>query len=173
MANVPFVYMSVNVWRTLHPKTSVVPTLQPGMREVFWLCVAAFAVLYRLLLSLRVRLATSRRKSNGSTWSSTIDRSCRDAEENRCQAFGAVACARRAARCAAPAIAAASQQPPGQTDAAREGYVPMKDLPAAEQLPAAPLVLGAYAVSGSACSCTSGALAAARVCQPRSSRCAG
>ena len=27
MANVPFVYWSVNVWRTMHPKTSVVPTL--------------------------------------------------------------------------------------------------------------------------------------------------
>jgi heme exporter protein C len=58
MANVPFVYVSVNVWRTLHPKTSVVPTLQPGMRGVFWFCVAAFAVLYALLLALRVRLAT-------------------------------------------------------------------------------------------------------------------
>ena len=58
MANVPFVYVSVNVWRTLHPKTSVVPTLQPGMREVFWFCVAAFAVLYGVLLALRVRLAT-------------------------------------------------------------------------------------------------------------------
>ena len=31
MANVPFVYLSVNVWRTVHPKTTVVPTLQPGM----------------------------------------------------------------------------------------------------------------------------------------------
>jgi len=47
---------------------------------------------------------------------------------------------------AAPLLAAAWQQPPGQTEAAREGYVPVKDLPAAEQLPAAPLVLGAYAV---------------------------
>src|SRR5204862_940735 len=25
MANVPFVYVSVNIWRTVHPKTSVVP----------------------------------------------------------------------------------------------------------------------------------------------------
>jgi heme exporter protein C len=57
MANVPFVYISVNVWRTLHPKTSVVPTLQPGMRGVFWFCAAAFAVLYALLLGVRVRLA--------------------------------------------------------------------------------------------------------------------
>ena len=47
---------------------------------------------------------------------------------------------------AAPALRAAWQQPGAQTEAAREGYVPMKDLPAAEQLPAAPLVLGAYAV---------------------------
>src|SRR6266508_4356267 len=36
MANVPFVYWSVNVWRTLHPKTSVIPSLQPGMRGPFW-----------------------------------------------------------------------------------------------------------------------------------------
>ena len=27
MANVPFLYISVNVWRTIHPRTSVVPTL--------------------------------------------------------------------------------------------------------------------------------------------------
>jgi heme exporter protein C len=57
MANVPFVYVSVNVWRTLHPKTSVVPTLQPGMRGVFWFCTAAFALLYVLLLAVRVRLS--------------------------------------------------------------------------------------------------------------------
>src|SRR3954447_22440956 len=57
MANVPFVYISLNVWRTLHPKTSVVPSLQPGMREVFWFCVASFAVLYGVLLTLRVHLA--------------------------------------------------------------------------------------------------------------------
>ena len=57
MANVPFVYISVNVWRTLHPKTSVVPSLAPGMRGVFWFCAAAFTVLYLLLLAARVRLA--------------------------------------------------------------------------------------------------------------------
>lgn len=56
MANVPFVYVSVNVWRTLHPKTSVVPTLAPGMRGTFWFCVAAFLLLYGLLLAARVRL---------------------------------------------------------------------------------------------------------------------
>jgi CcmD family protein len=48
--------------------------------------------------------------------------------------------------CVAPGLAASAQQPGAQTEAAREGYVPVKDLPAAEQLPAAPLVLGAYAL---------------------------
>ena len=60
MANVPFVYVSVNYWRTLHPKTSVVMTLVPGMRGAFWFCVAAFAILYVLLLTLRKRLEDRR-----------------------------------------------------------------------------------------------------------------
>ena len=57
MVNVPFVYLSVNIWRTLHPKTSVVPSLAPGMRGVFWLSTLAFLVLYTLLLTSRTRLA--------------------------------------------------------------------------------------------------------------------
>ena len=47
MANVPFVYWSVNVWRTLHPKTTVVPSLPPGMRGPFWLCVRGFPAALR------------------------------------------------------------------------------------------------------------------------------
>ena len=60
MANVPFVYWSVNVWRTLHPKTTVVPSLQPGMREPFWFCVAALLGLYVLMLVARTRLEQRR-----------------------------------------------------------------------------------------------------------------
>jgi heme exporter protein C len=60
MANVPFVYASVNIWRTIHPKTTVVPTLVPGMRGAFWFCVAAFMLLFVLLLTLRVRLEHQR-----------------------------------------------------------------------------------------------------------------
>ncbi len=60
MANVPFVYVSVNIWRTLHPKTTVVPTLGPGMRGAFWFCVLAFMLLFGLLLTLRVRLQERR-----------------------------------------------------------------------------------------------------------------
>ncbi len=56
MANVPFVYVSVNIWRTLHPKTTVVPSLEPGMRGPFWFCVLAFLLLYVGLMAVRTRL---------------------------------------------------------------------------------------------------------------------
>lgn len=57
MANVPFVYVSVNVWRTLHPRTSVVPSLGPEMRGPFWFCVLTFLALFVTLLAVRTRLA--------------------------------------------------------------------------------------------------------------------
>lgn len=60
MANVPFVYWSVNVWRTLHPKTTVVRSLAPEMRIPFYWCFAAFVCLYVALLLLRIRLEKSR-----------------------------------------------------------------------------------------------------------------
>jgi heme exporter protein C len=60
MANVPFVYWSVNVWRTLHPKTTVVPSLGPGMRGAFWWCMAAFFLLYLAMLAARTRLEDER-----------------------------------------------------------------------------------------------------------------
>jgi heme exporter protein C len=60
MANVPFVYVSVNIWRTIHPKTSVVPTLPAGMPGPFWFSVAAFMLLFALLLAMRVRLEHGR-----------------------------------------------------------------------------------------------------------------
>ena len=60
MANVPFVYWSVEFWRTLHPKTSVVPSLQPGMRGPFWFCLVAFLGLFTLILAARTRLEQRR-----------------------------------------------------------------------------------------------------------------
>ncbi len=60
MANVPFVYWSVNMWRTVHPKTTVVMTLQPEMGRPFLLCALAFMGLYGLLLAARVRLERRR-----------------------------------------------------------------------------------------------------------------
>jgi heme exporter protein C len=62
MANVPFVYWSVNVWRTLHPKTSVIPSLVPGMRGPFWFCVVAFLLLTVVLLATRTELEKRRQE---------------------------------------------------------------------------------------------------------------
>ena len=60
MANVPFIYISVNYWRTIHPKTTVVPTLPVSMGVPFWFCVIAFVMMFVLLLRMRVRLEEQR-----------------------------------------------------------------------------------------------------------------
>lgn len=60
MALVPFVYWSVNVWRTLHPTTNVVITLPPPMMGPFLWCTVAFLVLYVALLLVRVRIEAGR-----------------------------------------------------------------------------------------------------------------
>jgi len=60
MANAPFVYISVNVWRTLHPKTTVVPTLPVDFAMPLWWSFTGFFLLYVALLSARVRLEEQR-----------------------------------------------------------------------------------------------------------------
>jgi heme exporter protein C len=60
MANVPFIYVSVNYWRTIHPPTSVVPTLPVEMGIPLWFCVTAFTLLFIVLLRLRARLEHQR-----------------------------------------------------------------------------------------------------------------
>jgi heme exporter protein C len=62
MANVPFVYWSVNFWRTLHPKTSVVPTLPSGLRGPFWFCVVAFVLASVAILAVRAELERRRQE---------------------------------------------------------------------------------------------------------------
>jgi heme exporter protein C len=60
-ATAPFVYKSVDIWRTVHPKTTVVPLLLRGSMEgaalPFALSSIAFVLLAVLLLMLRVTLA--------------------------------------------------------------------------------------------------------------------
>jgi len=56
MAVVPFVYYAVNIWRTIHPSNSVVPSLEPGMFGPFWFCVMTFMLFFLVLLALRVRV---------------------------------------------------------------------------------------------------------------------
>jgi heme exporter protein C len=59
MALVPFVYWSVNVWRTMHPATTVLPTLPASMAgPILWNFVA-FLFLYVAILLVRVRLEHS------------------------------------------------------------------------------------------------------------------
>ena len=60
MANVPFVFISVNVWRTLHPMTSVVPTLPVDMGGPLWFCLTAFLLLFLVLLNVRTRIERQR-----------------------------------------------------------------------------------------------------------------
>jgi heme exporter protein C len=56
LAVVPFVYEAVNIWRTIHPLTSVVPTLPAAMGLPFWFSVGAYMLLLAVLLMLRVNL---------------------------------------------------------------------------------------------------------------------
>ncbi len=60
MANVPFIYISVNYWRTIHPPTTVVPTLPVSMGLPLWFCLVTFMLLFVLLLTMRVRLEMQR-----------------------------------------------------------------------------------------------------------------
>lgn len=59
-ALVPFVYISVNYWRTIHPNTNVARSLPPGMAEPFRWAMVAFLLLFTALLLVRVRLEAGR-----------------------------------------------------------------------------------------------------------------
>ena len=59
-ALVPFIYISVNYWRTLHPNTNVVRSLPPEMAEPFRWSMIAFMLLFVALLVVRIRLESGR-----------------------------------------------------------------------------------------------------------------
>jgi len=54
--DVPLVYKSVDIWRTVHPQTTVVPSLDPAMRPAFWASFALITLVWGILLTLRLRL---------------------------------------------------------------------------------------------------------------------
>jgi heme exporter protein C len=60
LANVPFIYVSVNFWRTIHPPTSVVPTLPVSFGIPLLVSLTGFVLLFILLLRLRVHLEEQR-----------------------------------------------------------------------------------------------------------------
>jgi heme exporter protein C len=59
-ADVPLIYFSVSIWRTIHPKTSVVPTLKGAMLTAFLFSMTTFTILFFALLEMRVALERSR-----------------------------------------------------------------------------------------------------------------
>ena len=62
-ATAPFVYKSVDWWRTVHPKTSVMTTLgqtSPEMWYVVLFCTATILLFMGLLLAARIRLEEQR-----------------------------------------------------------------------------------------------------------------
>ncbi len=59
-ADVPLVYISVKLWRTVHPDAGVVTTLPTGMKIAFFTSLAVFTVVCVLLLWLRVNLERAR-----------------------------------------------------------------------------------------------------------------
>jgi len=60
--DIPLVYFSVKFFRSIHPQTTVVSTLGPGMRGAFWLSLAAFTVLWFVLMSLRLAAESAQAK---------------------------------------------------------------------------------------------------------------
>jgi heme exporter protein C len=65
LATSPFVYVSVNYWRTLHPKTTVLGSLVPPMAWPIWFCMAGYVVMAIVLFSLRVQLEEQRARVEG------------------------------------------------------------------------------------------------------------
>ena len=61
-ADVPLIYASVSLWRTIHPKTTVVKSLEPAMRPAFWTSLLTFTIAYLVLLAMRTALAHAERK---------------------------------------------------------------------------------------------------------------
>jgi heme exporter protein C len=60
--NVPLVYYSVNVWRTMHPTTDVIPTLVPEMMKPFLLGTLAYHLLFVVLLAARAAVLRAERR---------------------------------------------------------------------------------------------------------------
>jgi heme exporter protein C len=60
MATSPFVYLSVNIWRTIHPLTTVVPTLPVDFALPLWYAFSGFLLLYIALLMLRMNIEQQR-----------------------------------------------------------------------------------------------------------------
>ena len=61
-ADVPLVYISVKLWRTIHPGSSVATSLHPDMRPAFFVSLALFTLLFVALLLIRLNLERTRNR---------------------------------------------------------------------------------------------------------------
>ena len=59
-ADVPLIYFSVSIWRTIHPKATVVSSQDPAMKPAFWTAFVTLALLFAALLELRLQLERTR-----------------------------------------------------------------------------------------------------------------
>jgi heme exporter protein C len=61
-ADVPLIYFSVSIWRTIHPKTTVVKSVlnAPGMGMPFLVSMVSFTILFFVLLEMRMMLERAR-----------------------------------------------------------------------------------------------------------------
>jgi heme exporter protein C len=61
-ADVPLIYFSVSIWRTIHPKTTVVPSVlkAPGLAGPFVISMITFNILFFALLEMRMALERAR-----------------------------------------------------------------------------------------------------------------
>lgn len=60
LVNAPFIYVSVNYWRTMHPKTTVLGSLVPPMAGPVWFGMLGFVIMSLALFALRVQLEEQR-----------------------------------------------------------------------------------------------------------------
>ena len=65
------------MWRTLHPTTAVVPTLDPAMRPALYLSLLFLLILWGVLLAARLRLEALRASLT------ELEMAVEDAEEAR------------------------------------------------------------------------------------------
>jgi heme exporter protein C len=59
-ADVPIIYASVFIWRTMHPQATVVPNLVPEMRPAFYTSWLTITLLFTALLIARVTMELNR-----------------------------------------------------------------------------------------------------------------
>ena len=136
MANVPFIYISVNYWRTIHPTTNVVPTLPTSMGVPLWFSAVDVPA------AVRPAAADARpaRRAAGEARRAVSLRGC-VVDERVCRNSSLVLVADRSGPRRCPAATWLTPQPPPQQ---QEEFVPIDELPPQDQLPAAPLLVAAY-----------------------------